>query len=59
MPARSAGFRRRTRGAVAELLEWSSGFFETLAADGETSKVVDDILGAIRRNRRSKPARRL
>lgn len=39
--------------------EWSFGFFETLAADGETSKTVDDMLGAIRRNRRSKPARRL
>lgn len=39
--------------------EWSSGFFETLAADGETRKAVDDMLGAIRRGRRSKPARRL
>jgi hypothetical protein len=39
--------------------EWSSGFFEALAADGETSKAVDDMLGAVRRSRRSKPARRL
>lgn len=37
--------------------EWSPGFFEKLAPDTETHKAVDEMLGAIRKGRRSKPAR--
>jgi len=39
--------------------EWSAGFFERLAADGDTDEAVDEMLVAIRKGRRSKPARRL
>jgi metal-responsive CopG/Arc/MetJ family transcriptional regulator len=35
--------------------DWSKGFFELLRArDNETAAEVDDMLSAIRRNRRSK-----
>jgi predicted transcriptional regulator len=38
--------------------EWSAGFFERLTPDTDTNKAVDEMLVAIRKGRRSKPARR-
>ncbi len=38
--------------------EWSAGFFERLAPDAETNKAIGEMLVAIRKGRRSKPARR-
>jgi metal-responsive CopG/Arc/MetJ family transcriptional regulator len=38
--------------------EWSTGFFERLVPDTETNKAVDEMVVAIRKGRRSKPARR-
>jgi predicted transcriptional regulator len=40
-----------------ESAEWSVGFFDKLTADFETSKAVDDMMAAVRKGRRSKPAR--
>jgi len=40
-----------------ENAEWSVGFFDMLAADTETAKAVDEMMTAVRKGRRSKPAR--
>lgn len=40
-----------------ESAEWSAGFFEKLAPDVNGNKAVDEMLVAIRKGRRSKPAR--
>ncbi|HEY5565712.1 MAG TPA: ribbon-helix-helix protein, CopG family [Gammaproteobacteria bacterium] len=40
--------------------DWSPGFFERLSeADSDLAKDVDELLAAVRRARKSKPARRL
>jgi predicted transcriptional regulator len=40
-----------------ESSEWSAGFFESLTADAEVGKAVDEMATAIRKSRSSKPAR--
>ena len=46
--------------ALREDTDWSPGFFEQFEQqDPETSAAVDDLIDAVRKARRSKPARRL